>query len=375
MTRHRLVARDHTHSEGGFTLLELLVAVGIAAMLAAVTTLAVHGFSDAGTSARCRDDTLRLRKAESTYFVAHDAYGDETDLVAGALLDEPSDVHDVVLTGPTYTISEVGACIGTGSAYGIPAPTVGTTDHSGTTVAVVASDGSGVVGVAVTYETPGDPSWTTIGSTDARGRVSAPLADGAYDIRVGYDGATNILSQVTVTNGTLVTFPAVPLTVRLRDASGNGVAGGAIAVAVDGGASIALGVTPASGDVVTQVLPSTYDVSLTYGSSVSTHHGVTVAGPTATTFQMCSAVVRLRAVNGTGLGWGAVTATPSAGGNPISVGTTDASGTVTTTLLDGTYDVTMSFLGETSTQTVTISGSATITFRFVTVTVHLAQST
>ncbi|HEY3834470.1 MAG TPA: prepilin-type N-terminal cleavage/methylation domain-containing protein [Acidimicrobiia bacterium] len=360
--------------EAGFTLMELLVSVGIAAMLAAVATLAVHGFADAGTSARCRDDTLRLRKAESTYFVAHDNYGDEADLVADALLDAPSDLHDVVLTGPAYTISEVGSCIGQGSAYGIPAPTVGTTDHSGATVAVVAPDGSGVAGVGASAQRSGDPSWTTMGTTDASGRVSAPLVDGTYNVRVVFDGATNVLSQVAVSNGTLVTFPAVPLTVRLRDAVGHGVAGGAISVAVDGGPPVALGSTPASGDLVIRVLPSAYDVSLTYGSSLSTHPGVMVAGPTVTTFQLCTTVVRLLAVDGTGVGFGGVSATPSAGGSSIVLGTTDASGTVTATLLDGTYDVTITFSGQTSTQTVSITGSATITFRFVTVTVHLAQS-
>src|SRR6202035_3076683 len=143
---------------------------------------------------------------------------------------------------------------------------------------------------------------------------SAPLADGAYDLRVAYDGATNTLSQVTVTHGTLVTFPAVPLTVRLRDPNGNGVAGGAVSVAVNNGSPIALGVTPASGDLVTHVLPSAYDVSLTYGSSMSTHSGVTVVGPTVTTFLLCATVVRLRAANGSGVLGGWVTATPSGGG-------------------------------------------------------------
>ena len=157
--------------EEGFTLLELIVAVGIAALLAAVASLAVQGFADTGTSARCRADTLRLREAETTYFVAHDRYADETELVAAALLAAPSDLHDVVLPGAAYAITEVGPCIGQGSAYGIAAPTVGTTDHSGTTVAVVAPDGSGVAGVAVSYQGSGDPSWTTMGMTDrARSR-------------------------------------------------------------------------------------------------------------------------------------------------------------------------------------------------------------
>ena len=369
------VAIGFARREDGFTLLELIVAVGIAALLAAVASLAVSGFADTGTSARCRADTLRLREAETTYFVAHDRYADETELVAAALLAAPSDLHDVVLPGAAYAITEVGSCIGQGSAYGIAAPTVGTTDHSGITVAVVAPDGSGVAGVAVSYQGSGDPSWTTMGMTDAHGRVTAALTEGVYDLRVAYDGALNTLSQVTVTNGTLVTFPAVPLTVWLRDAAGNGVAGGAISLATNGGSPSALGTTPASGDLVIEVLPSAYDVTLTYGSATSTHSAVTVVGPTVTTFQFENTVVWLRSSAGAGLPFGVVTATPAAGGASIALGATDGSGSVTAVLLDGTYDVTVNFLNETSTQTVTVAGASTITFRFVTVTVRLVQST
>ncbi len=360
--------------QSGFTLVELLIAVGVTAMLGAVASLAVRGFAGAGVGARCRTDTLRLRKAESVYFIANDRYGDESELVAVALLDGPSVGHDVELDGGAYAITEVGACIGQGSAYGIPAPTVGTTAHSGTTVAVVAPDGSGLAGVGASYRPDGGATWLAMGTTDSSGRTGAELPDGVYDLRVTYDGAVNTLSQVTVTTGTLVTFPAVPLTVALRDPHGDGLSGGSVAIGAGGGPPVDLGTTAATGELVTDVLPGGYDVTLTYGSATSTRTAVAVTGPTVVDFQVCATAIRLLAVDGTGLASGVVTATPASGGGAIALGSTDASGTVTAALLDGTYDITMQFSGETSTQTVAISGAPTVVFHMVTVTVHLAES-
>ncbi len=371
-----MTVRTHRSAgrERGFTLVEVVVALTIVAGIGSVVALAMRGFDDTATAARCRADTTRLRKAESAYFLAHDTYADEGGLVAAGLLDQPSELHDAGVAGGAYTISEVGVCIGQGTAYGIPAPTVGTSAHSGTTVSVIAPDGHGVAGATASYERSGDSAWTVFGATDAHGNAYAPLPDGVYDLRVEYDGATDTLSQVTVTSGTVVTFPAVPLTVRLRDGGGVGHAGGAVTITAAGGTTFAIGTTPASGDLVVNVLPAGYDISLTYAGVTSTRSGVAVTAATTVTFQLCTTVVRLQAVDGSGMPFGSVTATPSGGGAALPLGTTDASGTVTAVLLDGTYDFTMRYVSETSTQTVTITGSPTVTFRMVTVTAHLAQS-
>ncbi len=358
----------------GFTLIELLVALAIMGVLAAVAAIAVSGFDSVGVGEGCRVDTARLRKAETTYFLAHGSYADEAKLVEVGLLAEPSDLHDVGVMAQAYAVTEVGACIGRNSTYGIPAPTVGSTTHSGTTVSVVAADGAGVSGVAVAYLAPGDITWSSMGTTGASGSVNAPLGDGVYDLRVSLDGAVNTLSQVTVVAGTVVTFPTVELTVRLRNALGAGVAGGGVSVRSSGGSFQPLGSTPISGDLVTQVLPAAYDVSLTYGSMSSTRIGVTVNAPTAVSFELCTASVVLRSVTGVGIAGGVVSATPP-GGATISLGTTDASGHVGVSLLSGTYDITMRYAGMTSVQSVGISGNPTITFQMVTVTVHMATST
>src|SRR3954447_2948201 len=102
----------------GFTLPELLIALVIMAVMGAVALLAVRGFDALGSSSGCRSDTSRLRKAETAYFLAHDTYGDEEQLVAAKLLGAPSDLHDVTLVGGGYAITEVGRCIGQDSAYG-----------------------------------------------------------------------------------------------------------------------------------------------------------------------------------------------------------------------------------------------------------------
>jgi Tfp pilus assembly protein PilE len=358
---------------GGFTLLELMVTVGMMAVLAGVAVLAVRGFQDAGAGIGCRTDTTRLRKAETTYFLSHDTYADEATLVTAGLLGAPSTLHDVGLMGSAYTIAELGACIGQGSTYAIPAPTVGTTTHSGATVSVLAADGHGVAGVAVFTAPTGQSTWTSMGATGSDGSVRAPLADGVYDVRATYDGVVDVLSQVTVTSGTVVTFPAVTLTVRLRDATGSGVNGAFVELGAAGGSIFPIGITPAAGDVVAEVLPGAYDITVISGSLSSTRTAVTVNAPTLVDFTVGTTVVELRAVDGTGLSGGAITVTPPAG-PPVSFGSTGPNGKASLTLLRGDYDIALRYNGMTSTQSVEITGDATVVYQLARVTVHMATS-
>ena len=355
---------------GGFSLPELLAVVAILGVMAGISSLAFGGFDSASSSISCKADKTRLQRAESTFYLQKARYGTEADLVADGLLGAESDLHDVTVASSAYTISEVGRCIGTSTAYNIAAPTVGTTAQSGVTVAVMNTDGTAVSGAVVSYS---QGSWTAMGTTSTSGQVNAPLASGTYDFRVVLGGTTNTLSGVNVKQGTLVTFPTVRLTATLSNASGP-LAGGSVSVQSSGGSSSAIGTTSASGSVAAQVLPAIYDVTMTYASHAMTQTSISVNAPTTVAFNTHTLTVKLLTVSGTPQSGGVVSVTPS-GGSAFGLGTTNSSGIVTATVLDGQYTVSMVYGGVTSTQNATLSGDTTVTFQPSTTTLRMRSST
>ena len=274
------------------------------------------------------------------------------------------------MASSAYTISEAGRCIGTSTSYNIAAPTVGTTAQSGVTVAVMNPDGTAVSGAVVSYS---QGSWTAMGTTATTGQVNAPLADGTYDFRVVLGGTTNTLSGVNVKQGTLVTFPTVRLTATLANASGP-LSGGSVSVRSSGGSSSAIGATSASGSVSAQVLPAIYDVTMTYAARSMTQTSISVNSPTTVAFSTHTLTVKLLNAGGSPQSGGSVSVTPS-GGSAFGLGTTNASGIVTATVLDGAYTVSMTSGGMTSTQNVTLSGDTTVTFQPSTSTLSMRSST
>ncbi len=368
-------ARCRSTGERGLTLVELLVTIVILGVLGSVTSVALAGFDDASSAIACPADTSRLKRAESTFFRQQARYGSEADLVGAGLLEVASDVHDITAASMSYSISEVGRCVGSNTTYSLSAPTVGSTEQSGATVAVMNPDGTAVSGAAVSYS---QGSWTAIGTTGVSGQVNAPLADGTYDFRVVLNGTTNTLSAVTVTQGTLVTFPTVQLTVSLTNSTGAPLSGGAVSILSSGGSASSIGTTGAAGSVTTQVLPAVYDVTMTYASRSMVKTGISVNAASTVSFQTHALTVRLLSSGGGApLAGGVVSATPS-GGSPIALGTTSAAGTVVATLLDGGYTVSMTYNGTTTTQSATLSSDTTLTFTApgsVTATLQMLSST
>ena len=91
-----------------------------------------------------------------------------------------------------------------------------------------------------------------------------------------------------------------------------------------------------------QVLPAVYDVTMTYASRSMTQTGIVVNAATTVPFTTHTLTVQLLAAGGAGLSGGSVSATP-AGGSAFSLGTTNSSGIVTATVLDGPYTISMTY--------------------------------
>ncbi|MFJ8043973.1 prepilin-type N-terminal cleavage/methylation domain-containing protein [Kitasatospora sp. NPDC096147] len=103
MTAHHPPSAPQTGRQDGFTLVELLVAIVILGVLAAVVVVSVRGIGDTGRTSAIRADAATLRTAEESYCAKHGRYGTVDDLkTAGLLTGEP--VYHMV------TVGEEGRC-------------------------------------------------------------------------------------------------------------------------------------------------------------------------------------------------------------------------------------------------------------------------
>ena len=101
-------------SDGGFSLVELLIVIVILGIIAAVTVMSVKGVSDRGEESSCQEDARIMASATEAYFAqrggdvirvsdpavaGETGTGAEMTLVAVGLLNAPSDLHDVDTDG------------------------------------------------------------------------------------------------------------------------------------------------------------------------------------------------------------------------------------------------------------------------------------
>jgi prepilin-type N-terminal cleavage/methylation domain-containing protein len=95
-------------SEGGFTLVELLVVIVIIGILSAVAVFAVSGITNRGQSTACSADKNTVRVAQEANFAQLGAYAaDGAALVTHGFLAEASTLYNTAGTATTYTITAV----------------------------------------------------------------------------------------------------------------------------------------------------------------------------------------------------------------------------------------------------------------------------
>ena len=117
--------------QSGFTLLELLVVIAVLGVLSGVVVMATGALGERSQETACSADADTLRTAQEASRVTDGAYGDESDLVERGLLQGPSEYHDVVIDGDSYTLVGVGGCADSGTGpveVAAEAPTEATPD-------------------------------------------------------------------------------------------------------------------------------------------------------------------------------------------------------------------------------------------------------
>lgn len=326
--RHR-GARDHR----GFTLTELIITITILGILSGVVVFGALRF---GGSDACGSDARALRNAEATFFVRNGRYATQAELVDQGLIAKASVLHDVTPTGLSYTVTELGKCIGSGSGDADASTVITPTTIPGISLLVTATDGRPIASVQGQYRS-GAGAWQDIGLTNAKGFVNAPVASGTYDVRAVYQGVTSTVAGVSVGVGSMVYVSTVPLTTRILTYDGAQIQGAVPqAQGATGTGWFNLPNTGASGSTV-DVLPGAYDVRMTYNGVTATQSNQTVISATTVTFY--TAPLAVHVINrGAGVAGVTVTYTPT-GGSALPSLVTDVDGVVSLDLLPSSYDL------------------------------------
>lgn len=342
--------RGRRADQRGFNLTELMLTVTILGIMSSVVIVAKLSF---GSTNACASDARMLRNAEATFFVSNGRYGTQAELVAQGLIHQASTLHDVAPSGLSYTVTELGKCVGSGTADADNTAAIAPTTIPGLTMLVSGSDGHPVQFVTAQYR-QGNGAWQTLGQTNAKGFVNGPVASGTYDVRAVLHGATSTVPGVHVGVGALVYVSTVPLTAQILTYGGAQIQNVLMNASVAGANGwFSFGPTGASGASV-DVLPGTYDVQTTYNNVTATQTSQSVSGATTVTFQTAPLTVRVLTKTGNGVAGAVVTITPT-GGTALGAQVTDVDGTITLDLLPSNYDISAVYQIPNSSLTNTVS--------------------
>lgn len=217
-----------------------------------------------------------------------------------------------------------------------------------TTVPVEAalSGGAGNLPPATLDHRGGDGYWIADGSVTSGTPITLQLLPGKYTFRAAFRGQTSLV-ETTVADSTKVAFVLVPTTVKLTGGNSTSKKGN-VAHRGDGNSWISDGSTGTDGSVTLYLFAGAYSFSMEYRGRTNQQASVTIAAPAGTIeFALIPTTVTVQSANGEPVA-GAAVAHRGDGGHWISDGTTASNGKASFDLLGGSYTVSVTKGGTTT---------------------------
>ena len=212
---------------GGFSLIELLVAIVVIGVLAAIVTFAVRGAMGDAAESACADDGKVLRDSEEAYKAQHGRYATETELVSGGLIRSESILNNIVLTedGEGVTVVTVAGCTGQAGPADLSSATLAptTTSTSTTTASTTTSSTTSTTSpTTTTSSTTTTPTTTTLppSTTSTSTTTSTTTVPAAFKL------VFTVQPSATPQGATF----GSSISVSVRDASNNVVTSSSVSV-------------------------------------------------------------------------------------------------------------------------------------------------
>jgi hypothetical protein len=274
-------------------------------------------------------------------------------------------------SGTSYTATCSGATDNAGNTAASVSVTYQVIPNGFTTATLTDSNGNPISGASVVFRSASGS--VTNGTTGSNGTAGVTLTPGNYSVAMYYaNGYQTKTITVTANGPNAVSFATVAVTAQINDPDSSDIAAASVEQAGNTGTYGPKTAVNSNGQVTFQVLPGT-NTFAAYDAGGYQTQTVTVTGTMTVTFATVTVTAQINDPDSADLAAASVTHAGNIG-TPGPKTPVDGNGQVTFQVLPGTNTFTAYDAGGYETQTITVTGPATVTFATVAVTVTVDKS-